>query len=146
MPTTDRVSLVVQAHVDLITSRKATLGLADVWYGDQSRLPRTPADCVDAGPMERTLNRATGKGGTENTFRIYHLIYLGKVQDVQANLKQAQELAESIMTVLHEDITLGGLVLHGFVTTIEPGFVRKGDALMKVQRLAWHGMNQTRVL
>lgn len=146
MSLTDKISLVNQAHFDLLDSRKIALGLADVFYGDQALIPRTPTVCVDAGSMDRDLNGVSAKGTTENTFRIYHLIYVGKVQDAQLNLKQSQQLAEAIMDVLHEDITMGGLVLHGYVRTIEPGYVRKRDGILKVERLSWQGMNKTRIV
>lgn len=142
---TDRVSVVTQAHYDLINVNKTALGLADVWYGDQVKLPRTPSDCVEAGPMDREPAGVSGKGLTENTFRIYHLVYVGRVQDVQVNLKQAQELTEAMMDLLHTDMQFGDLVLYGYVRTIEPGFVRKADGLLKVQRLLWQGMNKTRI-
>lgn len=142
---TDRMSVVNQAHYDLVNDHKLELGIADVWYGDQAKIPRTPAVCIEAGPMDREPAGVSGKGLTENTFRIYHLIYVGKVQDVQVNLKQAQELAEALMDLLHGDMQFGNLVLYGYVRTIEPGFVRKADALLKVQRLLWQGMNKTRI-
>lgn len=146
MPLTDRTSVIHQAHFDLVEANKVGLGIADVWYGDQARIPRTPAICVEAGAMDREPAGVTGKGNTENTFRIYHLIYVGRVQDVQVNVKQAQELSEALMDLLHVDMRLGGLVLYGYVRTIEPGFVRKADAMLKVQRLLWQGMNKTRIL
>lgn len=146
MPLTDKPSVIVQAHVDLLNTNKVALGLADVYYGDQAILPRTPSVCVEAGPLDQESNRVGGRLATENVFRIYHLIYVGKVQDVQDNYKKSLELAEAIRDLLHVDLQLGGLVVFGYVRTIEPGYVRKRDALLKVERILWQGMSQSRIV
>jgi hypothetical protein len=146
LPLTDKPSVVVQAHVNLLITNKIALGLADVFYGDQALIPRTPSVCVEAGPFDQEANRVGGRLATENTFRDYLLVYVGKVQDVQANYKKSLELAEAIRDLLNLDLQLGGLVVHGYVRSIEPGYVRKRDALLKVERILWQGMSQSRIV
>lgn len=146
MPLVDRFTPVVQKVHDVLTAAKVELGLQDVWYGDQNLIPRYPAVAVEAGPFDRTLAGIGGKGRTENRIRVLLLLYLAKIADVQVTKKQTDELAERIMDKLHEDITMGGLVIHGFVTTIEPGYATRGGTLMRTTRVTWEGLSKTGIV
>lgn len=146
MPHADRFTPVVQEVYDLLTNAKAELGLEDVWYGDQNLIPRYPAVAVEAGPFNRDLSGIGGKGLTDNRIRVLLLLYLAKIQDVQVTRKATDELAERIMDKLHEDVTMNGTVIHGFVTAIEPGYATRGGTLMRTTRVTWEGLTKTRIV
>jgi len=142
----DRFTPVTQHIFDLMESRKAQLGLLDVWYGDQVLNPRTPSLTVESGAFERVFAGVSGKGTTENAIRVTLIIYIAKIGDTQVNLKDSELMAEEIMDILHEDVNLGGLVLSSYVRSIEPGVIRKGASLMRATRISWQGMTKTRII
>ena len=141
----DRFTPVTQAIFDLMASRKIQLGLEDVWYGDQTLTPRTPCLTVESGPFSRTLAGVSLKGTTDNVIRVELIIYISKIGDTQVNLKDSEVMAEAVMDVLHEDVSIGSLVLHGYVTAIEPGRIRKGNSMMRATRISWQGITKTRI-
>lgn len=143
MPNVDRFTPVVQAVYDLLTNSKVALGLQDVWYGDQNLIPRYPAVAVEAGPFTRQLAGIGGKGRTDNQIRVLLLVYSAKIADVQTTRKATDILSETIMDKLHEDITMGNTVIHGFVTAIEPGYATRGGTLMRTTRITWEGFTKT---
>lgn len=108
-PNTDRSEVVASYIYNMMLAQKATLSVADVWYGDQSLIPRMPALCVSPGNKKREFQGATFR--TLNTFETYILVYFGKIQDVQQNLHASTDLADSIETVVHSDLRLGGNVI-----------------------------------
>lgn len=143
MPQTDRFTPVVNHLVDLFETRKPVLGLESVWYGDQTLIPKTPALAIEAGPYGRALSGIGGKGRTDNAIRIYGIVYLNRIQDVESLRRETDELAESCMDVMHEDITLGGLVIQGHVTLIEPGYTVRNGAMFRSARITWEGLTKT---
>lgn len=146
MPQTDRIEVVTQAIVDLLKANNASLQNVldgDIYYGDQQKYPRTPAIGVESGSLIRELDGRGGKGVTLNTFQVFCLCYISKVQSVQVSRKEADDFAGDVADVLHSDITLGGLVIHGYVTRIEPGFSIRGGELMRAARVTWQGISKT---
>ena len=140
MALTENPSEVAQHIIDMLEGTPS-LGLTAVYYGDQERIPSTPCAAVETGPLNRTLAGASFR--TDNTITIFVLLYLAKLQDVQATRKQVDELAEAVMDVLHADINMGGLVIHGHVTSMEPGYAIRGGALMRAARITWTGLSKT---
>lgn len=143
MPNTDKHSLIDQAIVDKLNLNKVALGIADVWYGDQALIPRTPTVTVEGGPISKNL---TNMGfSTTNDIFVYLMVYLGKVQDVQLNKKQADQLTEAIIDLMHVDKQLGGLVVVGHCAAVDPGFTQRRDALLKVNRITWAAKSKTTI-
>lgn len=141
MPQTDKPTVVSQYIYDLLTDNKQELGIEDVFDGDQELIPRTPAICVLIGDYGRELTGAPFR--TDNAFTIYLMVYHAKIQDNQLNYRECNELAEAVMDLMHQNKTLGDNVIHGFVTSIEPGYVRQGRSLSYVSRLTWYGLTKT---
>lgn len=151
MPLSDRLTPIVLNTVDLLRqpANLASLGIreqGDVFYGDQMLIPRTPAVCVEAGPLNRELSGIGGKGRTTNTITVFLLCYIARIQDMQLTRREADEFAEKIMDILHQDVTRSGLVVHGFVTGIEPGYATRGDTNMRAARITWTGMTKTGIV
>lgn len=145
MPNVDRFTPITKAVFDLLTAKKVQLGLKDVFYGDQMLIPRTPAATVESGPFTRNLDGVSLKGVTNNTATVIIILYIDKIRDNQTNLKDSELLSEAVMDVLHLDVTLGEVVLHGYVHEITPGSVRKGTSLMRASRVTWQGITRTRI-
>lgn len=140
---TDRFSPVIEYIFDKLKENQVSLQLQDVYYGDQNMIPRTPAACVDPGNFTKELSGIGGKGRTDNSTTVYIMVYIARVSDMQAARKEINELSEKIMDVLHEDVTLGGLVVHGLVTSIEPGYATRGQVTMRAARITWQGLTRT---
>lgn len=136
---TENFSLVGEFIQDLL-QETTSLGLQDVFYGDQELIPRTPAVAVETGIFTRQLDGIPYR--TKNVFRIYLLVYFAKVQDVQVTRLQCDQKAEQIMRTLHQNKTMGGLVISGHVTAIEPGYTYRGRALMRSARITWEGLTK----
>lgn len=145
MTLTDRFTPVTEKVFEIIDIAKTDLGIEDVYYGDQELLPRMPSVTVESGTYSRELAGMGGKGMTENMLNVFVMVYYGKVQDVQSNSREADALAEKLMDVLHTDVTLDGLVIHGHVATIEPGYATRRGVLMRSARITWQGLSKTQI-
>jgi hypothetical protein len=137
---TDQVAVVAQYVHDLLEENKVDLGLVDIWYGDQDKIPRQPAACVEAGPKSRDLNGAPRR--TSVLMDVYVIIYHEHVTDSEENQKKSEQLAQRVEDFLHQDAQLNGLVIHSMVTTNEPGYVRRGGAQVKASRLTFQCTSQ----
>lgn len=133
MPLTDRLDDVAQAVFNILTTNKTTLGLADVWWGDQALLPRTPAACVEPLRKTRELNGAPRR--TEVMLFVQVLLFVGRIQDVQVNRKEVDAMSESVEAALHADATLGGIVIHSLVDSIDSGYATRSNTLYRASRV-----------
>lgn len=146
MALADRITTVATAMQTLLQANAVALGLQHVYYGDQERIPATPAVCVEPNLIAREISGIGGKGQTDNNITIYVICYLAKIQDDQATRLAADQLSESIMDVLHTSITMSGTVVHGHVSGIEYGYAKRGaGALTRVARIEWSGFSKTAI-
>lgn len=130
--------------VEKAQQNKADLGLADVFFGDQALLPRTPALCVEPDAKSGNVN-PTRKAEYEITF--YLLVYYDKIQDSISNRKGLLALCDALETLYNSDQYLGidamsGLVIHNYISRVESGYVAKGQSLMTAARMTWTGKTQ----
>lgn len=119
---------------------------AMIFYGDQSRVPVTPSICVEAGPSVRILAGVPRR--TENELRCLILIYWAKVDGNQTTKLDAERCGETTAYFLDQNPTLeynsdGGIVIHGWVTEIDPGYSYKQGTLFHATRLMWTGKTKT---
>lgn len=145
---TDSLYSVTKAIENLLKqpAHMATLEIADekhITYGDQQKIPATPFLTVESGPKVRELTGIGGKGRTDNRFTVFILCYISAIRSVQLNREDADTFAEAVELILHSDVTLGGLVVHGYVTSIEPGYATRSGELMRVARITWQGLTKT---
>lgn len=138
-------TVVTQAIIDLlqVPATKAALGVKEVYYGAQELIPDYPAVEVESFPKERTLSteRATLRQ-FHITIRVGIMVLFGKVQSSEINKKEAESLIERIENKLHEDFTLGGLVIAGFVTRVEPGVIPRQGVMLRASRLVWEARSR----
>jgi hypothetical protein len=137
---------------EILDANKVALLTADgmLCYGDQNRVPVTPTVCVESGPTVRALTGALHR--TENSLTCYILLYWAKVQDNQTDKLEAEQCAEGIARYLDTLPSLelngdGGVVIHGYITDIDPGYSIKGTGqqrnLYQAVRLTWTGKTKT---
>ncbi len=142
MPLTDANSVVVQALVELLEGDWATIGTdskKDIYYGDQPLYPRFPSLAVEPSPQTRELNQT----GLQQRIRFSMgiMAFSGGLKGMEKRKKEADELAQRVVTRLHTDRTLGGLVIHGHATGVQPGFAQRGGALLVVHLITWDGIS-----
>lgn len=147
MTTTSATSTITQALVDLMVTNKTTLGLKDIFYGDQNLIPRTPSLSVDPGPRLRDYTQT----GLQTTVELteFIMIYHSQYKDLQTVKKATDVLAEDVEAVLHLNRTEIGtgsqLVVHSLVTSVEPGFAERGKQIFVVHRLTWEALVKERI-
>lgn len=122
-------------------TNKTAMQVIDVWYGDQTILPRTPAICVAPGNKRRQFQGATFR--TLNNIETYVWVYYGKLQDVQQNLHGVMTITDAIELLVHSDLKLGGNVVAVLCTQSEPGIAQKSGDLMMAARLTFESMSKT---
>lgn len=138
---TDSLETFAAAIQNLITVNQTSLGIADIWYGQQHKIARTPTVEIITGQKVRTLAGAPRR--MKNMFEVFVMVHAGMVQDVQANLHQAGQLAESIETVLHADPTIGGLVINCLVVRTEFGVAERSATQYRAARLTVEAESRT---
>src|SRR5512139_916007 len=119
----------------------ADLAPMDIFYGDQERIPRTPAVCVEPGEKNRELQGAPNM--TSNTFDIYVLIYHNKMQEIQLTRRECDVLAYEIEKRLHQNLQLGGIIIHGYCVSNESGYTYKQNTLYRSARLTYRATSKT---
>lgn len=142
---TDKLSVVTQYIVDLLRENwyGVTATDKDIYYGDEPKYPRYPSVAVEAGPHLSPLTQ-TGLQ-MQHEFTIYILIIHAPITDQQTAKKDTDQRAEAVRDILHTDRRLGGLVIHGHVGEIEPGFVTRGGEKLVASRLTWTGISKSTI-
>lgn len=148
-PLTDR-SLVVAKRFQRITfNNKAKLGLADVWFGDQRMLRRTPSLCVEPGFARRELKEAQNR--THNDIDTVFLLYHSPVSEMQASRAEAIRAGELLVNYLERnhlrlfDAAGNQLTIHGHGVEIDPGFAFKQNTLYHAVQITWRSISRTLV-
>jgi hypothetical protein len=143
------ITVVAKRIETIVDAAKATfrVPVLDVWYGDQDRIPRTPAICIEPNEKNRTL--AGLPNMTENEFQIYIMVYHNKAQDNQNTRLECDQVAFDVEKLLHQDLQLTAgnpsdpMMIHGFVRSNESGYTFKAGTLYRSARLSWFGKNKT---
>lgn len=134
-----------------LNANKASLGIQNVYYGDQELIPKTPSVCVQPGNLVRTLSGALWQADTITSILI--MVYHGEIQSKQINQAECDAFAIAIEDFLHTDHYLSNvaidaqapLITSGFVSSIEPGSIRRGGKLMFATRLTYTAFSKTRI-
>lgn len=141
MSLTDSVVTVAEAVIDILEAKKSALGIQDIYYGDQKRIPRSPAICIETGEKSRELNGAPRR--TLVTIPINLLVYHNALEAGAAGQRKTNDtLAESVEATLHDNADLGGIVIHCFCTSLEPGYVSKSGTLWQATNISLTATSQ----
>jgi hypothetical protein len=140
---TDSIVVVVDYMIDKFKSNAGALGLKEVFYGDQELIPATPAITVEGQRKTRELETTSHR--TMNNIGVTMMLYHSGMQDTQVTQRDVEVLAEQVEALLHQDVVLGGLVIHGHVVEIEPGYADRSRVLLRAARIVWRGRTLTRL-
>lgn len=137
------LSVIGAALEKILTDNQEDLGLQDIFFGDQTLIARTPTACIEPNTVERIMN-STGFM-TDNAVTAFIMLYHGKVQDKQLNRVQCLQYAEAIARVIHtgDNKNLGGLVVHGYISTLDAGFAVRSNSWFMVTRMTYHAVSRT---
>ncbi len=137
------LTVITQALYQKIDDNKSTfrIPVQAVHYGDQDRLPVTPAVCLEPGSKQRTLVGQPNM--TQNDFEVFILVYHDMIQSTALSRLQADQIAYDIEKLLHQDLQLGGNLINGFVASHESGYTYKVRTLYRAARLTYRGFNKT---
>lgn len=135
MPLTNRLSEVADFFFQLLSENKVQLGLADVFYGDQTLIPHTPTVCVETGEATQTLVGIPRR--VDVAMELYLLIYIGDIRSTILNRQESETLADILGDFIHDqDPRLAGLVIHTFVSKTEFGYSAKANGtVFRVARI-----------
>lgn len=146
-PNTDRTTTLAIAIRDLIKVGGINLGIKpnNVRYGNHLMNPESPTVVIRPGRKRRTLRGVANPGGrTEN--QIYVLIDVMSA-DVLPGEEEARiaidTLAEDVEKLLYVDVTIGGLVIHGFVEDMDPGEILINNSRWRTVRMFYVGKSLT---
>lgn len=125
--------------------------IQDVFYGDQLKIPRFPAICIE--PMTKTRTWPPQPSlRTENTLGVHIFIYWSQVTGSEELKYKTDRLAEDIEEYMHiNHLTLldasgSPLVIHGHVVENEPGYAtRNSGVLVHASRLQWQAITKTQL-
>lgn len=140
---TDDFVVVADAVKAVLENAGNGLGFLDVYYGDQELIPRTPAATVEPGGIRSELAGAPALA--LNNIPISIMIYHAGVKNTQVTRKECDQKAMLVRGVLHNDLHLGGLVIHGYCTNIESGYAQRSNTLFRATRITWEGTSKVRL-
>lgn len=143
MPLTDSIVVVTDYIYNKLVAAKTALAVADVWYGDQVDIPRTPALCVEPGPKNRVLHGVPRR--SEVNFSTYILVYHGEIRSVETNRRECDLLAEAVELLIHQDPRLGDNVIHSMATSVDPGYANRAAGLYRVSRIVVESLSQVQL-
>lgn len=135
MTHTDQAVEVALAIKAAIEDKKIELAIDEIYYGNQNNIPVGIAVSVTAARKTRELVGVQGPGGrVDNNMFTLIRVYNSRVNSEADERLYVDQLGESIEAVLHEDTTLGGIIIHGFVESIDNGIVyREGSNFRTVE-------------
>jgi hypothetical protein len=144
MPHTSFTSVLALAIYDKILANKVDLGLKDVLFGEQTMIPSTPTAVVYPGPKHRDLAGVSAPGGrTHNMMTVYVELFGSAVGPEAIERLALDQVAEAVETVLHADVTMGGIIIHGFVNDWTPSNARIASSQFRLLRMTYIGRSKT---
>jgi len=147
---TDLVTVLALAIESKLIDAKQSLGLADVLFGEQEMIPLSPTVVIMPGRKQRILvggqqnptNPISG-GRTQNELIVYLDVHSMKVGDERTERLAIDQIAENIERELHKDTSMGGIIIHGFVTEWDPGVTSKQNGEFRTVRMTFVGQTRT---
>lgn len=152
MTHTDRSTVLAKAIKATIEASKDELGIDSIFYGDQNNLPKATTVTIEPGVKNRDLEGVGGVltsggnrsgGRTLNVMQVLINVYSSQYGSESDQRLRVQELAEEIEHLLHQDTSVGGIIIHGFVETWDPGMVFKAGTMFRAVQMTFTGQTKT---
>lgn len=145
MPHTSDDTAVAQAIFNIIVANQATLLLDDVLYGNHTVIPHASAAVVTALGKQRDLVGVVAPGGrTDNTLSIEITLHWSKVGDEATERKNADDRGTALETLIHQDTTVGGIIIHGYIKQVNRGETEMSNGNMfRSVRMIFTGVTKT---
>ena len=149
MPHTDRTTVLALALLSIIKANRASIGLEDsdfIAYGDHNNVGTGRAVTVSAGTKRREIAGVSGPGGRAlNTMEVVITVYYSVVESEETARLAVDVMAEDLEALLHQDTTVGGTIIHGFVRDWVPGILHRETSMFRVVQLNFVGQTKTNV-
>lgn len=148
MPHTQYTTVLALAIFDKIILNKDNLGFDEVLFGDQSLIQSASVCVITAGPKITQLAGVSGPGGRVmrnmtvfiNVYRQVIVDSLNSQAGSEAEERLAvEQTAEAVENLIHQDVTVGGLIIHGFVVQMDPGDTLYPNSMFRTVRLTFIG-------
>lgn len=139
---TNEPSNVVDYMYTLITDNKEALQVQSVLYGEHRLVPMTPGITVAPGPMRSEMVGIPFR--VEQNIRILITVFNAMITGNASESPQREALiiAQETAKLLHKNSKMGGWVIQGYVTSIQPSFTVNNGRLMVATRLTWDGLTR----
>lgn len=122
MAHTDDDVVVAEFLYNLILTNKVTLSLDEVYYGNHNMIPVGKAAVITAAGKSRVLSGVGGpRGQFTNTLNVLIAVHLSKVGDEATERRAVDAIATEVEKLVHQDVTLGGIIIHGFIGEVSRG-------------------------
>jgi hypothetical protein len=140
-----KLSEVCDRLVLLFRTQAPDLGIEEkaIFYGDQERIPISPAVCIEPG--EKNVEMYGAGRMTELDLIVYVLAYHSEIQDLETNRRDADRLGETIADLLNADSNFFGLAIHCFVSNISSGYATKKGNTLRASRITFRLKSQERL-
>ena len=116
---------VADALKTLIETNQVSLGIEEVYFGDQERIARHPSVCIEPNLQRNDIAGVATPMRLQRTHTVVILLYHSRFVDTQTQRRDCDALAAEIEELVHNNVTLGGLVIHAYVSSVESGYSRK---------------------
>lgn len=144
MTHTDRGVEVAKAIQAIVELNKSILGLDSVYYGIQRNVPDGLSVAVTPSRKINELVGVQGPGGrVDRSFFTLITLNNSHVGDEATERELVDNLAEELEDILHDDTTLGGIVIHGFITDIENGVSFRDNSMFRTVQLTHRARTRT---
>jgi hypothetical protein len=122
MPHTDDDTVLGLAIRDILVANKNALELDGVLYGFHTMIPFANAAVVMSRGKNRALAGVQGPGGrTLNGLIIGIDLHRSLVGDEETERIRIDEIATAVENLIHDDTTVGGIIIHGFFDRVDRG-------------------------
>lgn len=144
MTLANKLSVVSAGMLALMQANATNWGVQEVKEGPYDLIGGTPTIVVTPDSQLRSFAGAAGIQTlrTQNDYRLIILFHHCRFQSMEMNFRQCMERAELVVDKIHEDKTLGGLVINGMVTQQQTGVTGFRQTLLMSTRITWEGMTR----
>lgn len=144
-PNTDKTSDLAVYIFDLLTAERYDLGLEQVFYGNHNMIPKNNTAIVIPGRKTRNLRGVSAPGGrVQNLLTVLiDIMTQDPLSGENDGRLATDKLAEVVETRIHQDTTMGGLIIHGFIDTWDPGETFINQSMFRVVRMTFTGESRT---